>query len=88
MKIIVSVFTVNLTCADATDNFMPWLKATPFDAIDVALVKLGLFVGSESRSSQAKDTQLKFIHTDNCTALTSVIKNLLQSRTPLKAMQP
>jgi DNA primase catalytic subunit len=60
--------------ADATDDFMQTLKTTPFDAIDVALVRLELFTDRENRNSSVKDTQLKFIHTNNRIELTSVIK--------------
>ncbi len=81
MRAIVNLFAVivmhlnfNLAYVDATDHFVPTLKAMPFDAIDVALVRLELFTDRENRNSSAKDTQLKFIHTNNRIELTSVIK--------------
>jgi hypothetical protein len=81
MKMIFSIFIVilvylnlNLAYADATDNFMQTLKTTPFNAIDIALVRLVLFTDKENRNSSAIDTQLKFIHTNNRIELTSVIK--------------
>lgn len=95
MRAIVNLFAVivmhlnfNLAYVDATDHFVPTLKAMPFDAIDVVLFKLGLFVDCENRSFHAKATQLKFIHTYNRMALTSVIKTLRQSWIPLNAIQP
>ena len=81
MRTIFSIFIVtivhlnlNLAYADATDDFMQTLKTTPFDAIDVALVRLELFTDRENRNSSATDTQLKFIHTNNRIELTGVIK--------------
>jgi hypothetical protein len=81
MRTIFSIFiaiivhlNLNLAYADATDDFMQTLKTTPFDAIDVALVRLELFTDRENRNSSVKDTQLKFIHTNNRIELTSVIK--------------
>jgi hypothetical protein len=72
--VIMVHLNLNLAYADATDDFMQTLKTTLFDAIDVALVRLALFTNREPRNSSAKDTQLKFIHTNNRIELTGVIK--------------
>ena len=76
LLVIMVHLNLNLAHADATDDFMQTLKTTPFDAIDLALVRLRLFVDGENRNSNIKGTQLKFIHTNNRIELTSIIRKL------------
>jgi hypothetical protein len=81
MKIIFSLLVVivvhlnlSLAHADTTDDLMQILRTTHVKAIDVALIRLELFIGEENKKLKLKKTELKFIQTNNRIELNTFIK--------------
>jgi uncharacterized membrane protein len=100
MKIIFSLLVVivvhlylSLANADATGDFMQTLKTTHVKAIDVALIRLELFIDKENKKLKVKNTELKFIQTNNRIELNTFIKNsnsemiITQCRNALKNLK-
>ena len=100
MKIIFSLLVVivvhlnlSLAHADTTDDFMQILRTTHVKAIDVALIRLELFIDQENKKLKVKNTELKFIQTNNRIELNTFIKKsnsemtITQCRNALKNLK-
>jgi hypothetical protein len=100
MKIIFSLLVVivvhlnlSLAHADTTDDLMQILRTTHVKAIDVALIRLELFIGEENKKLKLKKTELKFIQTNNRIELNTFIKKsnsemtITQCRNALKNLK-
>jgi hypothetical protein len=100
MKIIFSLLVVtvvhlnlSLAHADTTDDFMQTLRTTHVKAIDVALIRLELFIDEENKKLKVKNTELKFIQTNNRIELNTFIKKsnsemtITQCRNALKNLK-
>lgn len=81
MKIVFSILVaiivhlnLSLAHADTTDDFIQKLRTTHVKAIDVALIRLELFIDGENKKLKAKNTELKFIQTNNRIELNAFIK--------------
>jgi hypothetical protein len=100
MKIIFSLLVVivvhlnlSLAHADTTDDLMQILRTTHVKAIDVALIRLELFIDEENKKLKVKNTELKFIQTNNRIELNTFIKKsnsemtITQCRNALKNLK-
>jgi DNA primase catalytic subunit len=91
--VIVVHLNLSLAHADTTDDFMQILRTTHVKAIDVALIRLELFIDQENKKLKVKNTELKFIQTNNRIELNTFIKKsnsemtITQCRNALKNLK-
>ena len=74
LVLIIVHLNLSLAHADTIDNFMQTLRTTHVKAIDVALIRLALFIDDENKKLNVKNKKLKFIQTNNRIELTIFIK--------------
>jgi hypothetical protein len=93
LVVIVVYLNLSLAHADTTDDLMQILRTTHVKAIDVALIRLELFIGEENKKLKLKKTELKFIQTNNRIELNTFIKKsnsemtITQCRNALKNLK-